>query len=105
MRRQGTGLWTLRKSLCDSRKRPQPLLLLLSAENTWEKDPELVTHVPGLKCYLSPRPYKGSALVDFRYSRSRSLVAALLGMTGWEFARGFASLFLGQDTLTAVAHP
>src|SRR6266702_4887019 len=62
VRRQGTGLWTLRKSLCDSRKRPQPLLLL-RAEDNWEKDPELVTHDPGLKCYLSPRPYKGSALV------------------------------------------
>src|SRR6266540_3218166 len=34
--------------------------LLLSAK---EKSPKCVTHVPGLNCHLSPRPYKGFALV------------------------------------------
>ena len=38
-------LWTLRKSLRDSRKRPQ-------STATTKKS---VTHVPGLKCHLSPR--------------------------------------------------
>ena len=52
--RRGTGLWTLRKSLRDSRKRPQPLLLLSARE----KSPKCVTHVPGPICYLSPRSYK-----------------------------------------------
>jgi hypothetical protein len=53
VRQRGTGLWTLRKSLRDSRKRPQPLLLLRAGE----KLPKTVTHVPGLNCHLSPRPY------------------------------------------------
>src|SRR5947209_5656239 len=59
MRRRGTGLWTLRKSLRDSRKRPQPLLL--NAGKTSEENPKTVTHVPGLNCYPSPRPYNLSS--------------------------------------------
>src|SRR6202162_562954 len=54
-------------------------LLLLNTEKTPEKDSKSVTHVPGLNCYLSPRPYKGSALLK---SRGRFFVAALLRMTG-----------------------
>src|SRR6202162_4853455 len=74
VRGRSTGLWTLRKSLRDSRKRPQPLLLL-NTEKTPEKASKSVTHVPGLNCYLSSRPYKGSALLK---SQSRFFVAALL---------------------------
>jgi hypothetical protein len=43
-------LWTLRKSLRDSRKRPQLLL-----QPPRSKIGKSVTHAPGLNCYLSSR--------------------------------------------------